>query len=323
MKTATEPVLSLVTPAWNEQDNLPVLYSRICNVLDPIGIDWEWVVVDDHSGDNTFGVLTALARQDPRVRAIRFARNSGSHRAMPCGLVHARGACAIVLAADLQDPPETIPELMQKWQEGAQVVWAVRAAREGETASTIGFSRLYYWIMRNVAGMKEMPSTGADFFLIDRLVLEAFKEFHESNTSVLALITWMGYRQTSLVYDKKARLHGSSGWSLEKKLKLVIDSVTAFTYLPIRLMSYAGFVVAFVGFIYAGTVVWNAFRGNPPEGWASLMVALVVLNGIQMIMMGVLGEYVWRSLDESRRRPRFLIEATTDTLPALTRERTS
>ena len=304
--------LSLVTPAYNETRNLPLLHEQISAVLTPLDVDWEWIVVDDHSADDTFKTISGIALHDSHVRAIRFARNFGSHKAITCGLDLAQGDCAVVLAADLQDPPETIPLLLAKWREGAQVVWAARIAREGEKASTVGFARLYYLLMRRVVGIKEMPSMGADFFLIDRRVIDALRQFNESNASVLALITWMGFRQTTINYDKQARKYGDSGWSLEKKLKLALDSITSFTYVPIRLMSIVGLIVAILGFLYAVVVIINALAGHPVQGWASLMVVLLVIGGVQMLMMGVLGEYVWRALDEARQRPRYLIEATTE-----------
>jgi glycosyltransferase involved in cell wall biosynthesis len=304
-------LISVVTPAYNEAENLPVLYARLREVLDSLGQDWEWIVVDDHSHDATFSVLAELASQDSRVRGIRFARNFGSHRALSCGLHHANGDCAVVMAADLQDPPEVLPELVSKWREDAHVVWALRRQREGEKTSTIAFSRLYYFLMRRFVGIEEMPATGSDFFLLDRRVVDAFDQFNESNISIMALITWMGYRQEVITYDKKARLHGDSGWTLEKKLKLVLDSVTSFSYLPIRLMSLLGLSVALAGFLYAGFVTIHALAGNPMQGWSSLMVVILIIGGIQMLLMGVLGEYLWRALDESRRRPRYLIEATT------------
>jgi glycosyltransferase involved in cell wall biosynthesis len=307
----SRPLLSIVTPAYNEADNLPLLYKRLSQVLDSLDLDWEWVVVDDHSADRTFAVIMDIAGHDPRVHGIRFARNFGSYMAITCGLHHAKGNCAVALAADLEDPPETIPELLAQWRQGAQVVWAARGRREHKKMSTIVFSRLYYFLMRHFVGLNEMPATGADFFLIDRHVMDAFRRFNESNVSIMALITWMGFRQATITYDKQARLHGQSGWSLEKKLKLVVDSVTSFSYLPIRLMSYLGFIVALVGFLYAGVVTANALTDRPPQGWASLMVVVLVLSGTQMLMMGVLGEYLWRVLDESRRRPRYLIEAIT------------
>ena len=306
------PLLSIVTPAYNEAENLPLLYERLAQVLDSSGLDWEWIIVDDHSADRTFAVIEAIVGSDPRIRGLRFARNFGSHAAVTCGLHHARGDCAAIMAADLQDPPETLPALIARWRDGDQVVWAVRVRREGETAGTLRFARLYYWMMRWMVGIKDMPSTGADFFLIDRRVLDAFRQFRESNTSILALITWMGFRQGTILYDKQARVHGKSGWDLQKKLKLVVDSVTSFTYLPIRMMSYTGLVAAMLGFLYAIVIITNAVLGQPIQGWSSLMVVTLVIGGLQMLMLGVLGEYLWRALDEARRRPRYLIEATTE-----------
>lgn len=306
------PLLSVVTPAYNESASLPLLHERISEVLGSMEVDWEWLVVDDHSSDGSFEVVAGLARRNPRVRAIRLARNFGSHAAITCGLHHAAGDCAVIMASDLQDPPETLPALLRQWQEGAQLVWAVRNRRPGESASTVGFSRLYYFLMRRLAGIREMPSTGADFFLMDRRVLDAFRQFGESHVSIMALITWMGFRQAAIYYDKQERVHGRSGWTLENKIKLLIDSVTSFTYLPIRFMSYLGFLVAALGFCYAIFVFVYALSGRPVQGWASLMVVVLLLGGVQMLMLGVLGEYLWRALDEARRRPRYLIEETTD-----------
>lgn len=305
------PVLSIVTPAYNESANLPVMHERLVQVLGALNVDWEWVVVDDHSADDTFAVLCRLSAVDARVRAVRLARNFGSHMAITCGLHGSRGQAAVIMASDLQDPPEVIPDLLSRWREGDQVVWAVRRRREGETVTTTSFSRLYYWLMRHVVGIREMPASGADFMLLDRRVIDAFLQYREANVSILALLTWMGFRQGSILYDKQARLHGRSGWTLKKKLKLVVDSVTSFTYAPIRAMSYVGFAVAVFGLMYAAFILVYALRGNTVPGWSSLMIVVLVIGGVQMVMLGVLGEYLWRALDESRQRPRYLVEATT------------
>ena len=307
-----KPTLSIVTPAFNEAENLPLLYERLANILDSLQLEWEWIIVDDHSQDRTFTVISQLTEKDERVYGVRLSRNFGSHTAITCGIYQAKGNGVVIMTADLQDPPETLPNLLEKWKAGAQVVWAVRREREGEKKSKVGFSRVYYMIMRKIIGLKELPSTGADFFLIDRGVADAFRQFNEKNVSIMALITWMGFRQDSIYYDKKERQFGSSGWDLKKKLKLVVDSITAFTYLPIRLMSYLGFLVALMGMVYGGVIIVNALKGNPVQGWSSLMLVVLVIGGFQMIMMGILGEYLWRSLDESRRRPPYLIEASTD-----------
>lgn len=304
------PRLSIVTPCFNEAANLPVLYDRLKAALENVETDWEWIVVDDHSRDGTLESFAALARSDPRLRGVRVSRNVGSHLAFLCGLRQATGDCAVVMAADLQDPPETVAALHAEWERGAQVVWAVRSAREGESFSTRLFSRLYWGLMGRISGLESVPAQGADFFLLDRRVIDALHHFQETNVNLVTLITWMGFRQTSIIYEKQARLHGTSGWTLAKKIKLLVDSITAFTYTPLRLMSYLGFTVAVLGAAYAGHVIYNSMAGQPVQGWSSLMVTVLVLGGGQMLMLGVLGEYLWRTLEESRRRPLFLIEET-------------
>jgi len=313
-------LISIVTPAYNESANLPILYKRIVQTLQQLECSWEWIVVDDHSWDATFDVIRGIAATDSRVHGLRLARNSGSHLAVSCGLKASQGQCAVILAADLQDPPETIADLMAKWRGGAQIVWAVRARREGVKTHMIMFGRLYYWIMRRIIGMKEMPAAGADFFLIDRSVVDVFRHFRESNISILALFTWMGFRQEQILYVKQARLHGTSGWNLTKMLKLVVDSITSFSYVPIRLMSYTGFVIGTTGLLCAIFAAVRLILGYSIAAWMILLSALLVLSGVQIVFMGVLGEYLWRTLDEARRRPRFIIEDTTPEFERLARD---
>ncbi|HKC58346.1 MAG TPA: glycosyltransferase family 2 protein [Vicinamibacterales bacterium] len=298
--------LSILTPAFNEAANLPALYERLVETMRAIGGEWEWVVVDDHSRDETFTVIEALALRDARVRGFRLARNSGSHVAIMCGLHQADGDAAVMIAADLQDPPETLATMVGRWRQGAQVVWATRRSQSGDRSHQ-RFAALYYWVMRHVVGMKEMPARGADFFLIDRVVLEAFRRFHERNVSVLALITWLGFRQEYVEYDKQPRKAGQSGWTLSRKIKLVVDSITSFSDFPIRLCTYAGLA------LIAGSLVLLALSiALLPEiggGVLFLLFLIVGLAGLQLVAVGVVGEYVWRGLDESRRRPPYLIEA--------------
>jgi polyisoprenyl-phosphate glycosyltransferase len=306
------PVLSLVTPAFNEAGNLSELYRRIVAALAPLNLAWEWIVVDDHSRDDTFAALADLARADRRVVGVRLARNGGAHAAILCGLARARGEAAIVLAADLEDPPEEIARLVDAWRAGAEIVWAARRARPGRSLLERAGSRLFHTALRRMAGLDHLPPSGADFFLAGRRVLEALKETRERNLNVMALLAWLGFRQAAIEYDKGERAHGRSGWTWRAKMKLLVDSVTAFSYRPIRLMSWLGIALAAAGFLYAGVVVVNAIVGRPTEGWSSLMIAVLVIGGAQMLMLGVLGEYLWRTLDEARGRPRWVIEAATD-----------
>jgi dolichol-phosphate mannosyltransferase len=298
--------LSFLTPAFNEAANLPALYERIAAVMRGLGLEWDWLVVDDHSRDDTLAVVERLAARDPRVRGLRLARNGGSHAAIRCGLHHVRGDAVVVLAADLQDPPEVVSEMLDRWRRGAQVVWATRRARPGER-SHAGFAAVYYWIMRRVVGLTGMPARGADCVLADRAVVDAFKRFPERNVSVLALLTWIGFRQEVVEYDKQPRAAGRSGWTLSRKLTLVADSITAFSDLPLRLLLYGGAAMAALGVLLAAASPWV------PGGIARAVLVLtavgVGLSGLHLAALGLVGQYVWRALDEARRRPPYVIEA--------------
>ncbi len=274
-------MLSIVTPAFNEAPNLEALYTQLVRFFERTGGDWEWIVVDDHSGDDTFGVIERLSLLDGRVRGFRLARNSGSHVAITCGLHHAQGDAAVMMAADLQDPPETIDAMIAAWRAGAQIVWATRQT----PPSTL--STFYYWIMRKFVGMADMPASGADFFLVDRVVLDAFRQFPERNVSVLALITWIGFRQASVEYDKRPRAAGRSGWTLGRKMRLAVDSVTAFSDLPIRLCGYAGaLLVAFALIIGIIAVVMLPSVGAV---LLLLLAAMFGLTGVQLFALGIVG----------------------------------
>lgn len=304
---SNRPLISIVTAFLNEEANLPLLRQRLAKVLQTVSGDYEIVLIDDHSSDGSAAIAREWAQSDPRVRYIRLSRNCGSHAAFSAGLSACKGDCAILLAADLQDPPETIPELMGQWQQGNKVVWAVRAAREGESWATKLGAGAYYRMMRRIA-LPQMPKTGADFLLIDRAVIDAYNAIPEKHTSFLAMILWMGFRQTSIEYVKEARNAGVSKWSFRKKAKLWVDSIISFTYAPIRWMSLMGACISLLGFIYAVVVVINAIQGHPIAGWSSLMIVVLLLGGFQLLMLGLLGEYLWRTFDEVRGRPRYIIE---------------
>jgi len=299
-------MISIVTPAFNEAANLPVLYARLVAAMRDVGGDWEWIVVDDHSRDETFAVIEALALRDARVRGFRLSRNSGSHVAITCGLHQVDSDAAVMMAADLQDPPETLAAMVARWRQGAQVVWATRRARPGDPSHR-GFAAVYYWMMRRLVGMTEMPARGADFFLVDRVVVDAFRRFSERNVSVLALITWLGFRQEYVEYDKQQRVSGQSGWTLARKIKLVVDSITSFSGFPIRLCTYVGLMFLMCSLV----LVLFAVALLPQLGGGLLLVLslIVGLAGFQLVALGIVGEYVWRALEETRRRPPYLIEA--------------
>ncbi len=301
-------IISIIFPTYNEEGNLALLYEKVKAVTAQIkGYDFELVFIDDNSSDNTPQILNSLRQKDNKVRIVRFARNCGSHAAISCGLNYCHGEAAIVMAADLQDPPQLIGQLLEEWKKGSKIVWGARKERKGESFLTKTSANIYYRMMNWLTTVK-VPPRGADVFLVDKIVIDAFRQVVEKHSSVFMTIAWLGFKQGTIYYNKEARFSGKSKWSLSKKIKLTIDSLLSFSDIPIRYMSVLGFLFALLGFIYAIYIFWLYVNGSPIQGWSSLMVAILVIGGIQMITLGVLGEYLWRTYDESRRRPRYVIE---------------
>jgi dolichol-phosphate mannosyltransferase len=305
-------LISVVIPLYNEAANLPELADRLqrtMHLMHPNGFDFEPILVDDHSNDETPRLAKDMLSRLEYGRYVRLARNCGSYSALAAGVAYCTGHCAILMAADLQDPPEFIPTLVSLWREGHDVVWATRARREGESVTNLAFASIFYWTMRKIA-LPEMPRKGADFVLIDRKVIRAYSEIREKNSSIMTMLMWLGFRQTHVDYVKEARHAGRSKWTVAKKLKLFVDSIVSFSYVPIRLMSLIGLCMAFAGFLYAVVVIVGRLVGwvGTGAGFAALMSVLLVGQGIIMTMLGVLGEYVWRTYDEARGRPQYIIE---------------
>jgi dolichol-phosphate mannosyltransferase len=305
-------MISVILPTYNESGNLRDLHARLSAVADTVpSHHFEFVFVDDCSTDETPAILAALRQADPRVHIIRLARRCGSHAAVAAGLAQCGGDGAVMLASDLQDPPELIPRLLLPWTQGYKVVWGVRERRDAEPWLVRASSRLYYHLMNRLTDVHQPPA-GNDVFLIDRAVIDAFNRAPEKNTSVYMLIAWLGFPQTHLTYVKEARHSGVSKWTFSKRFKLFFDSLISFSYVPLRFMSLAGVSCAVLGLLYGMLVFVNAVTGRVPNpGWASLMVVVLVLGGFQMAMLGVLGEYLWRTYDEGRGRPRYVIERNT------------
>lgn len=301
-------MISIVTPAFNEAQNLKDLHVRIVDTMTKLAVKWEWILVDDHSRDETFAVIQRLSASDPRVRGVRLARNSGSHVAIACGMNLAAGDAVVMMASDLQDPPETIGAMLDRWSRGAQVVWAVRKSRPGSRPHA-GFAALYYWVVRTIIGLREMPARGADFFLADRRVVDAFRAFPERTTSLFNHLTWMGFRQEYVEYDKQPRAAGASGWTVARKIRLLIDSVTAFSNAPLRWCAYVGVVLLALALALA--IPGIALLPELGGGILIILAVLIGLSGTQMLALAAVGEYVWSALAEARRRPQYVIEAST------------
>jgi glycosyltransferase involved in cell wall biosynthesis len=301
--------ISVIVAFLNEAQNLPEFRARWDAVARQSGDEFEFILVDDHSSDESPAFAKAWQSEDRRVKYLRLSRNCGSHVALAAGLAFCRGDCAVLMAADLQDPPELLPELAAKWREGYDVVWAARSDREGESWKTTLTASIAYRILRAVA-LPTVHAKGADFLLIGRKVIDACNAISEKHTSLLAMILWMGFRQVSVEYVKQARHAGKSKWTLAKKIKLFIDSVVSFSYVPIRLMSLLGLLMAAGGFVYALAVVVGRLTGwvSAGTGFAALMTVLLVGQGGILLMLGILGEYLWRTFDEARGRPRYIVE---------------
>jgi polyisoprenyl-phosphate glycosyltransferase len=303
------PRLSIITPVFNEAESLPRFRDSLLAALENVDLEWEVILVDDHSMDASPAIARRWVDADPRIKYVRLSRNCGSHAALSAGLAHASGDCAAVLAADLQDPPEIVGKLLVLWREGYDVVLATRVRREAESWWTRAAAGAYYGMMRRLA-FPDMPKQGIDLFLIDRKVIDAYNAISEKNAPLFATILWMGFRRTTIEYAKQSRHAGRSKWTLSKKVRLFIDSIVAFSAAPIRMMAALGVAMTVSGFAYA--VIVGILRATGriafDPGTAAVIAILLVGQGMILTMLGVLGEYLWRCFDETRKRPRYLIE---------------
>ncbi len=304
-------MLSIIIPAYNEELNLPHLKERLDELIAKLNVNdipSEVIFVDDHSSDGTSDIFKIICSQQKNYKYLRLSRNSGSHIAIISGFSFAQGDVAVFLASDLQDPPELVLQLIEKWKEGNDVVWAYRKNIEGVSFFRKINSKIFNFIFNKLTSL---PTTfsGADFALIDRKVYQSVVSAAGSKPSLGALITWSGFKQTGIEYVKEKRKSGKSKWSLAKKINAFSDAFVGFSYFPLRFMSYLGIIVAALGFLYATLTISLKYIYNTQiQGWTSLMVVVLVLGGLQMLMLGVLGEYLWRNIEESRKRPLFFIE---------------
>jgi glycosyltransferase involved in cell wall biosynthesis len=302
------PRASAIVPCLNEEETIGALYTHLVSVLDLLFDGrWEIVFIDDGSTDRTMRIISELHDDDPRVRAVRLTRNFGSHVAIAAGLDNVSGDLAIILAADLQDPPETIPDLVERWREGYEIVWGARETREDPFLRKV-FARLFYGLIRRTA-LPGIPSTGTgSFCLIDRAVIDSFQRFPERNRLTFGIISWSGFSQAEVRYKRAPRHAGRTKWSFGQLVKTAIDTFVSFSYLPLRLISYFGFVVSIVAFAFGFYVIAEHFDvGNNLKGWPSLMAAILFLGGVQLLTLGIVGEYIWRISEESKERPLYLV----------------
>lgn len=302
------PRYSFVLPVYNEEDTLPELYRRLAAVVETLDGPAELLFVDDGSTDGTRGILEELRHRDPRVTPLRLARNFGHQFAITAGIDHARGDAIVIMDADLQDPPEVVPDLVRRWREGYDVVYAVRQRREGESWFKRATASAFYRLLRRFAET-DLPVDAGDFRLIDRRAAAAFRSLPERNRYVRGMFSWIGLRQTGVVYARDERFAGEPKYSYRQSLRLALDGIISFSLAPLRVALALGFVIALVTFVIGLFAVVTRLAGvYSLPGWASIVVVVSFVGGVQLILTGVVGLYVGRMYNEVKARPLYILD---------------
>ena len=305
--TGAQPVFSIVIPLHDEEAVLPLLYERLVAVLDDLDGSWEVILVDDGSRDGTYGLAVELHGRDPRVKVVRFSRNFGHQIALSAGLDLAQGEAIVTMDGDLQHPPETIPEFVAAWRDGHDIVYGVMAERQGESVTKGITARAFYRLFRWLADI-DAPAAAGDFRLVDRKALDAFRAMRESNRYLRGMFSWIGFRQTGVSFVSPPRPAGRSKYTLGRMIRLAMNAIVSFSDRPLRLALTLGFVVS-LGSVFFGlsAVVVKLTGGFAVPGWASIMILVGIVGGIQLMVIGVIGEYVARIYDEVKRRPLYVV----------------
>lgn len=300
--------LSVVVPAYNEQEVLPEFHRRLSVVLDKLQCESEVVYVNDGSSDGTVGVINELRESDPRVALVDLTRNYGKEVALTAGLDHATGDAVVVIDADLQDPPELIPELIATWRLGYDVVYAKRVARDGESWFKKTSAHMFYRVVQHFSRVRIPEDTG-DFRVLSRRALDSLLKIRERNRFMKGLFAWVGYKQTAVPYRRDPRFAGNTKWNYWRLWNFALDGITSFTVAPLKIASYLGILIALGAFIYGSVVIVRTlFFGNPVAGYPSLMVVVLFLGGVQLVAIGVIGEYLGRMFEETKQRPLYLVQ---------------
>ena len=305
------PVYSIVAPAINEEDTLPHFYERVVAVMEQVGEPFEVVLINDGSSDGTFRVMRALHERDPRVRVVDFSRNFGHQIAISAGLDYARGDAVIIMDSDLQDPPEVIPQLIARWKAGVEVVYAQRARRKGETRFKLLTAAAFYRLIARITSV-EIPRDTGDFRLLDRRVVETLVTMREQHRFMRGLSAWVGFRQEAVPYDRHERFAGATKYPLRKMIRFALDAITAFSYAPLQLATSFGFILAALSLVGIVIAILVRVFGGAIQGQGTTLIVVLFLGGIQLIFLGIIGEYLGRIYDEVRARPLYIVREVLD-----------
>jgi dolichol-phosphate mannosyltransferase len=310
----SSPEITIVAPVYNEAETLPELYQRVRDVMEQTGDTWELVLVDDGSADRSGEIILELSRQDPRVRPVRFARNFGHQIAVTAGLDYSRGRAVIIIDSDLQDPPEVILLMIDKWREGYEVVYGVRTDREGESWFKLMTASLFYRLIYRITDVNIPLDTG-DFRLLDRKVVDVMNQMRERHRFLRGMSAWIGFRQTGVEYRRAARFAGQTKYPIRKMMKFASDAITGFSYLPLQMATYLGFISAGISILAIPVVIYLRASGSGAFfGQATTLIAVLFLGGIQLISLGILGEYLGRLYDQAKGRPLYIVRETPEDL---------
>ncbi len=302
------PVISIVVPVYNEEEGLDELHARVSRVMDGIAEPWELVLVNDGSHDATLAAMDRLRARDSRVAVINLSRNFGKEIATSAGLDHARGEAVVILDADLQDPPEVIPELIAAWRQGFDTVYARRRRRDGETWFKRTTARLFYKVIGRVSRVDIPPDTG-DFRLISRRVVTALAQLREQHRFMKGLFAWVGYPSCAVLYDRAPRFAGQTKWNYWRLWNFALEGITSFTIVPLKIATYLGLLVGAVTALYLVVVVISTLLyGNSVAGYPSLLAVILFLGGVQLMTLGIIGEYLGRIFNEVKQRPLYFVE---------------
>jgi len=298
---------SIIAPIYNEKDNLPELHRRVSEVLNSTGESWELILVDDGSSDGSSEIMREFAKKDERVRPVIFARNFGHQVAVTAGLDYSRGDAVVIIDADLQDPPELILEMAKKWKEGNEVVFAVRAEREGESWFKLWTASLFYRLISRITDVKIPLDTG-DFRLMDRKVVKVMNQMRERHRFLRGMSAWVGFKQVGVEYKRAARVAGETKYPFRKMFRLALNAITGFSYFPLQVATYFGFISASISILAIPIVIYLRVAGHQQlTGQATTLIAVLFLGGVQLISLGILGEYIGRLYDEAKGRPLYIV----------------